>query len=91
MKIKEIIHATKGKLIKGNPEAECETFCRDTRIIKPGDTYIGIKGENFDGNTLWQQAFENGAETIIVQGIDFKNQNLEKYENKNKKNLYRKI
>ena len=83
MKIKEIIHATKGKLIKGNPEAECETFCRDTRIIKPGDTYIGIKGENFDGNTLWQQAFENGAETIIVQGIDFKNQNLEKYENKN--------
>ncbi len=83
MKIKEIIQATKGKLIKGNPEAECEKFCRDTRIIKQGDTYIGIKGENFDGNTLWQQAFENGAETVIVQGIDFKNQDIEKYENKN--------
>lgn len=83
MKIKEIIQATKGKLIQGNPEAECEKFCRDTRIIKQGDTYIGIKGENFDGNTLWQQALENGAETVIIQGIDFKNQDMKKYENKN--------
>ena len=83
MKIKEIIQATEGKLRKGNLESECENFCKDTRIIKSGDTYIGIKGENFDGNTLWQQAFENGAETVIVQGIDFKNQDIEKYENKN--------
>ena len=83
MKIKEIIQATEGKLIKGNPEAKCETFCRDTRIIKQGDTYIGIKGENFDGNTLWEEAFNNGAETVIVQGIDFKKQDIEKYENKN--------
>ena len=83
MKIKEIIQATEGKLIKGNLETEVENFCKDTRIIKSGDAYIGIKGENFDGNTLWQQAFENGAETVIVQGIDFKNQDIEKYENKN--------
>ena len=83
MKIKEIIQETEGKLIQGNPEAECETFCRDTRIIKPGDAYIGIKGENFDGNTLWQQAFENGATTAILQGINFQNQDIEKYENKN--------
>ena len=83
MKIKEIIQATEGKLRKGNLESECENFCKDTRIIKSGDAYIGIKGENFDGNTLWGQAFENGAETIIVQGINFKNQDIEKYENKN--------
>ena len=83
MKIKEIIRATEGKLIKGNLETEIENFCKDTRIIKSGDAYIGIKGENFDGNTLWQQAFENGAETVIVQGINFKNQDIEKYGNKN--------
>ena len=83
MKIKEIIQATGEKLIKGNLETEIENFCKDTRIIKSGDAYIGIKGENFDGNTLWQQAFENGAETVIVQGINFKNQDVEKYENKN--------
>ena len=83
MKIKEILKATKGKLIQGNEEEEINEFCRDTRIIKEGDAYIGIKGENFDGNTLWKNAFENGASTVILQGIDFSKENLEKYQNKN--------
>lgn len=83
MKIKEIIQATGGKLITGKEEAECENFCKDTRIIKPGDTYIGIKGENFDGNTLWKKAFENGATTVIVQGIKFETEKLENFQNKN--------
>ena len=83
MKIKEIINVTNGKLIIGNEETEIKEFCKDTRIIKPGDTYIGIKGENFDGNTLWKQAFENGAETVILEGIDFENVKLEQYKDKN--------
>ena len=83
MKIKNILEATKGKLIKGKENAEIKEFCKDTRIIKKGDTYIGIKGENFDGNTLWQKAFEAGAETVIVEGIDFSKENLEQYLNKN--------
>lgn len=83
MKVKDIIRVTNGKLIKGNEEAEIKEFCKDTRIIKEGDTYIGIKGENFDGNTLWKKAFEAGASTVIVQGIDFSVENLEQYENKN--------
>lgn len=83
MKVKEIIEVTKGKLIKGSLEVECENFCKDTRIINEGDTYIGIKGENFDGNTLWKQAFDNGATTVILQDINFKNENLEQYEDKN--------
>lgn len=83
MKIKEIINVTNGKLIIGNEETEIKEFCKDTRIIKPGYTYIGIKGENFDGNTLWKQAFENGAETVILEGIDFENVKLEQYKDKN--------
>lgn len=83
MKIKEIIQATKGKLIQGNEETEIKNFCKDTRIIQGGDTYIGIKGENFDGNTLWQKAFEAGADTAIVQGINFSKEDLKKYQNRN--------
>ena len=83
MKIKEIIETTKGKLIIGNLEEECENFCKDTRIIKKDDTYIGIKGENFDGNTLWKEAFEKGAATVIIQGIEFKNEELKDLKNKN--------
>lgn len=81
MKIKEIIHATKGKLIQGDEEKEIQEFCKDTRTIKKGETYIGIKGENFDGNTLWKKAFESGAEAVIIQGIDFSKENLNKNQN----------
>lgn len=83
MKIEQIIEATKGKLIKGNINEVCGDFCRDTRIIKSGDTYIGIKGENFDGNTLWEEAFQKGAKTVIVSDIDFTNKNIEVYNDKN--------
>lgn len=83
MKIKQIIEATKGKLIHGNLEAECGDFCRDTRIIKEGETYIGIKGENFDGSTLWEEALQKGASTVILQGINLENENIKKYQNQN--------
>lgn len=83
LNIKEIVEITKGKLIKGNLEAEVTNFCRDTRIINQGETYIGIKGENFDGSTLWKQAIEKGATTVIIQGVDFTNEDLEDIEDKN--------
>lgn len=67
LKIKDILKVTNGNLIAGNIEAECENFCTDTREIKKGDTYIALKGENFDGNSLWKQALENGADTVIIE------------------------
>lgn len=83
MKVKEIVKIIKGKLVKGNLEAEVGSFSKDTRTIKTGETYIGIKGENFDGNILWKEAFEKGATTVILQGINFEKEKLEKIENKN--------
>lgn len=83
LKIKEIVEVTKGKLIKGNLEETIESFCKDTRTIKQGEAYIGIRGGKFDGNSLWRDAFEKGAATVIVQGIDFTNEDLKGLENKN--------
>ncbi len=83
MKIKEIIKATNGNLVIGDLDVEIKDFCRNTRILKKGDTYIGIRGENFDGNALWEKAFESGADTVILQGIEFGENDLEKYKNKN--------
>lgn len=83
MKVKEVIEIINGKLIKGSLEAEIGIFCKDTRTIKIGETYIGIKGENFDGNLLWKEAFDKGATTVILQGIEFDKEELEKIQNKN--------
>lgn len=81
--IKDILNSTKGKLIIGNENHICKNFSKDTRNIKKDDTYIGIKGEKFNGNEFWKDALEKGAKTVIVENIDFKAEELEKYKDKN--------
>ena len=81
LKIKDIIKCTGGNLVIGNEEAECENFTRDTRTINPRDTYVAIKGETYDGNIFWKDAFEKGADTVIIEKI--KIEDLDKYEGKN--------
>lgn len=83
LSIKNIIEVTKGKLIVGNEENVCKKYSKDTRTIKKGDCYIGIKGEKFDGNKFWETALENGADTVIIQGVNFKEKDIEKWKNKN--------
>ena len=82
MKISDILKVTKGKLITGNKEFECENFSKDTRTIQKGDIYIGIKGEKFDGNQFWKQALDNGAAAVIIQGIEVTEEEKVKYSNK---------
>ena len=83
LRIKDILKCTSGILLTGNEEHECESFSRDTRVIKKGDTFIAIKGENFDGNVFWKEAFKNGADTVIINKIEIAEQDIEKYKNKN--------
>ena len=84
LKIKDIIECTKGNLIIGNENNICENFSKDTRTIKKGDTYIGIKGENFDGSLFWKDAFEKGASTVIIQKIEINQEDIERYKSDNK-------
>ncbi len=81
--IKKIVEITDGELVTGNLEDICKSYSKDTRTIKSGDCYIGIKGESFDGNCFWEKALENGADTVIVQNIDFNEVDKEKWKNKN--------
>lgn len=83
LSIKNIIEVTKGKLLVGNEEYVCKSYSKDTRTIKEGDCYIGIKGETFDGNLFWEKALENGASTVIVQNVEIEDEKLKKWANKN--------
>lgn len=81
--IKDILKQTHGKLITGNKNDICENFSKDTREIQNGDTYIGIRGASFNGNMFWQEAFDKGAKTVIVEGIEFSDKDIENNKNKN--------
>ena len=70
MKIKEILSVIEGKLLYGNENEELINFSKDTRTIEENDVYIGIKGDNFDGNTFYKAAFENGASVCILDNSD---------------------
>ena len=83
LSIKNIIEVTKGKLLVGNEEYVCMSYSKDTRTIKKGDCYIGIKGETFDGNLFWEKALENGASTVIVQNVEIEDEKLRKWADKN--------
>ena len=83
LSIKNILEVAEGKLLVGNEEYICKSYSKDTRTIKDGDCYIGIKGENFDGNIFWEKALENGASTVIVQNVEIENEKLKKWTDKN--------
>jgi len=46
----------------------------DTRILKPGEVFVALRGEKFDGHEFVSTAFEKGALAAIV---DFEYQNPE--------------
>lgn len=81
--VRNILEITRGKLLTGREDTICKSFSKDTRQIKEGDVYIGIKGDNFDGNKLYKEAFEKGADVCILQDIDFNKSEMEKYGKKN--------
>ena len=80
--VKDILKVTKGELLLGKENLECKTFSKDTRKIKKGDTYIGIKGETFDGSSFWKQALENGAQAVIIENVEVTKEEKEKFKGK---------
>lgn len=82
IQVKDILEVCQGaELVCGNPETVCTNFSKDTRTLNKGDVYVGIKGERFDGNTLYQEAIENGASICILQGVTLSEDEKKKYEN----------
>ncbi len=79
--VENIVNITKGKLLIGNKEEICENFCRDSREVKEGDIYLGIKGETINGSIYFEEAFKKGAKGAILQDIEISEEQLQKYNN----------
>ncbi len=48
-------------------DANFKHVCIDSRLAAPGDLFVAIKGDNFDGHAFVQQALNNGACGAIVE------------------------
>lgn len=77
MLIREIIEATQGQLLSGDLDDDIKGFTQDTRKIKEGDMYIPLIGEKADGHAYIEQAFLQGASSIITsQPVDYPDKNV---------------
>ena len=64
--VSDIIKICNGILYSGRDDIECISFTKDTRTLINGDVYVGIKGEVFNGNTFYKEAFDKGASVCIL-------------------------
>ncbi len=65
LSVKEIIMATKGRLIRGNEEDYIERISTDSRTLSPGDFFIPLKGKRFDGHSFIGEAKKRGAKGVL--------------------------
>jgi len=61
LSLQTIAEMSQASLLAGNPDALAFRVCKDTRTILPGDLYVAIRGERFDGNHYLQEAAAKGA------------------------------
>lgn len=86
IKISDMIGISNARLIFGseNDLVDFNNFSKDSRIVKDGDVFIGIKGDNFDGNDYFEEAYRKGAKTCILsKKIDIAENLKDKYKDKN--------
>ncbi|NOX24933.1 MAG: UDP-N-acetylmuramoyl-tripeptide--D-alanyl-D-alanine ligase [Deltaproteobacteria bacterium] len=62
----DILLATGGRLAAGKAHAGFRCISTDSRTVKPGDIFLALAGENYDGMAFVDDAVKNGAAGIIV-------------------------
>jgi UDP-N-acetylmuramoyl-tripeptide--D-alanyl-D-alanine ligase len=65
--IAEILEATGGRLAAGPGEGPAGRVVTDTRALQPGQTFVALCGERFDGHDFAADATKAGAACVIVE------------------------
>ena len=66
MPLSQIAAWSGGRLAGGNPAMTVTNVSSDSRALKPGDLFVAIRGENFDGHNFLADAARLGAAGAIV-------------------------
>lgn len=62
----QILLATGGRLVSGIAHAGFRSISTDSRAIRPGDMFLALVGDSFDGSAFIGQAIKKGAAGVIV-------------------------
>lgn len=64
--VENVLKASGGVLLQGNPTARMRGISIDSRTIEKGDIFLAIKGERYDGHSFVAEALRKGAIGAIV-------------------------
>src|SRR2546421_12471060 len=74
MSVKEVVDATRGRLLSGPHDMTFLRLFTDSREVKAGGLFVALRGEQHDGHVFIPQAIERGAVGILCerppQGVD---------------------
>jgi len=63
----DIVAATGGRLVRGGPDAVFHGISTDSRTLSPGNLFIPLAGETFDGHDFIREALAAGVAGVLVQ------------------------
>jgi UDP-N-acetylmuramoyl-tripeptide--D-alanyl-D-alanine ligase len=66
----QMASVTKGSFLCGTSALVPEGLSTDTRTMNPGDVFLALRGERFDGHDFLPLAMEKGASGLIVSRIE---------------------
>lgn len=74
MKLKawEIAECTQGSIVSGSSETCFTGVSTDSRTVSPGDLFIALSGDNFDGHVYVAEAVSKGAAGAVVMREDMR-------------------
>jgi UDP-N-acetylmuramoyl-tripeptide--D-alanyl-D-alanine ligase len=62
--------AVEGNIIQTGSASVFTGVSTDTRTIQPGDLFIALEGENFDGHDYLEQAVEKDAAAVLIHNLN---------------------
>ena len=71
LSVGEILKATGGTPLRGGTEWGCRGISTDTRTLRPGNLFIALRGENFDGHDYLSAAAQRGASGLLIRTESF--------------------
>ena len=62
-----IAEACGGRLTSSRPEVLAIGISTDSRLLKPGELFVALRGENFQGHQFLEAAVKAGAGAVLVE------------------------
>ena len=65
--LKEVLYKAGTEEVIGNTNVAVYGICINSRVIKPGEMYVALRGTNVDGHAFILEAIEKGATSVLCE------------------------